>query len=479
MNSTCSVSTFSYNQRVKRAEILAVLVQRVMSKWQTTKLTIRERSKFVFNNELFSDVKFVVRDSNGENESKRRKLVIPAHKLLLSISSPVFEAMFYGELAETTDSVELPDCEYESLLELFRYMYSDEVNLSGSNVMGVLYLAKKYIVPALADKCTEYLSNNLDPSNVFIILPSAQKYEEKSLVDRCWKVIDSQTEEAVESDGFATIERSLLEAVVKRDTLSIEEVNLFKAVNLWATKECERQGLIADGEVKRRILGEPVVKGIRFSVMKQIDFANIVIDSKILTSEEVITIFKYYSSAENFPLERFESRRSGSIGDHSIHRCSRFEIVEDIIMLDGGWCYGAGMSDCLDFVVDKDIFLHGLCMFGSPNNDYSVTLELKEGGNNPAVVSKTGTFFSELMEYPNGNYYGFEVLFDAEVECKKNTSYRIEALISGPPSWDGNVGSSTVVCSGVTFTFSGDDTNGNGTCDAYGQFPEILFSVVT
>ena len=32
--------------------------------------------------------------------------------------------MFYGELSETRDSIELPDCEYESLLELFRYMYS-------------------------------------------------------------------------------------------------------------------------------------------------------------------------------------------------------------------------------------------------------------------------------------------------------------------------------------------------------------------
>ena len=56
----------------------------------------------------------------------------------------MFEALFYGDLAETRDSIEPPDCECESLLELFRFMYSDEVNLSGSNVMGVLYLAKKY-----------------------------------------------------------------------------------------------------------------------------------------------------------------------------------------------------------------------------------------------------------------------------------------------------------------------------------------------
>ena len=61
----------------------------------------------------------------------------------------MFEAIFYGELAETKDSIELPDCDYESLLELFRFMYSDEANLSRSNVMGVLYLAKKYMVPSL------------------------------------------------------------------------------------------------------------------------------------------------------------------------------------------------------------------------------------------------------------------------------------------------------------------------------------------
>ena len=60
-------------------------------------------------------------------------------------------------------------------MELFRYMYSDEVILSGSNVMGVLYLAKKYMVPSLADQCAEYLQDNLDASNVFGILTQAQK----------------------------------------------------------------------------------------------------------------------------------------------------------------------------------------------------------------------------------------------------------------------------------------------------------------
>ena len=427
----------------------------------------------MFNNGLFSDVKFVVRGPNGESNSKRRKQVIPAHKFVLSISSPVFETMFYGEQAETGDTIELPDCEYESLLELFRYMYSDEVNLNGSNVMGVLYLAKKYMVPSLADQCVEYLQDNLDPYNVFSILPSAQKYEEKNLVDQSWKMIDKQTEEAVKSDGFATIERSLLEAVVVRDTLSIKEVNLFKAVNLWATNECERQGLTKDGENKRRILGESIVKGIRFPVMEEVEFANVVLDSKILTPEEVIAFFKYFNSALHFPSEFSVSVRSGGFCDSNIQRCGRFQCIQE-----NRWGYRRRVADCIDFTVDKDILLHGLCLFGSENNDYTVTLTIKQTGTKLLLASRTGTFSSKLLQHTNGNYYESEILFDASAECKKNTNYEIKAVISGPRSFTGNDGVSSVVCSGVTFTFTNNGNSNNGTAVEVGQFPEILFSVL-
>ena len=274
--------------------------------WQTTRPTIRERTKFLLNNLRFSDVKFVVRKSKSKGKSE-----IPAHKFVLSIGSPVFEAMFYGGIAETQASIELPDCEYESLLELFRYLYSDEVNLSGSNVMQVLYLAKKYMIPSLADKCSKYLRDHLDASNVFNILPMAQKYEEKELTDRCWEVIDNQSQAATKSGGFMTIERSLLEAVVSRDTLTINEIDLFKAVDLWATKKCGNQGLKATGKEKRRIVGETVVKAIRFPVMKQQEFASVVPDTKILTQGEVINFFKFFSSAVAAPEGFLNRKRSG------------------------------------------------------------------------------------------------------------------------------------------------------------------------
>jgi len=446
---------------------MSILIEK---NWQTVRPTIRERNKFMFNNELLSDVKFVARGVNGESESKQ---VIPAHKFVLSISSPVFEAMFYGELVETIDSIELPDCEHKSLLELFRYMCSDEVNLSGSNLMGVLYLAKKYMVPSLADKCAEYLQDNLDPSNVFDILPQAQKYEEEKLVDQCWKVIDKQTEEALKSDGFATIERSLLETVVARDTLNIQEIELFKAVNLWATKRCEEQGLSTDGSEKRRILGERIVKGIRFPVMTQYEFAAVVLDCKILTPDEAFSVVKYLHSVPDTQVVFPEAIRTGS---ELFERCCRFGSV---VHTGSGYPYLPSKTECLYFEVDKDISLLGVTLCGSRNCGYSVVLRVQRWDNGYLhyVCTTRGNFSSECIKSIPVSYYGFDVFFDSPVDIKKAVSYHLEASISGSvSSCFGQNGQQSVACSGVKFIFENSCLS-NRTKVKRGQFPGFLFIV--
>ena len=424
----------------------------------------------MLNNNHLSDVKFVALQRGGENESKK---AIPAHKFILAISSPVFEAMFFGELAETKDTIELPDCEYGSLLELFRYMYSDEVNLSGSNVMGVLYLAKKYLVSSLVDKCTEYLQLNLDPSNVFSILPTAQRYEEKELIDRCWEVIDSGAEFAVKSDGFEAIERSLLEAVVARNTLAIEEVELFKAVDTWATKQCQKQGFGVSGKMKRKVLGKQIVTAIRFPLMKHNEFAAVVLDTNILTSDEIVNFFKFYSSTLTSPLGFSETPR---VNQAAFCRCGRFQSVsEEFITYSSDRHY-------LLFVVDKDIMLHGLRLLGSENNKYTVNLEVKNCPNFlwTVLVSKSGIFTAKAFQYKSFPIHGFDVLFDRPAHIKKGTHYRLEALISGPPSLNGTDGLDTVRSAGVTFRFiSSVDFLDNGTNSSVGQFLEFIFCEVS
>ena len=435
--------------------------------WQTKCLTISERTTFIFNNELLSDVKFIVPVSNSES----RKM-IPAHKFVLAIGSPVFYAMFFGEMAETKNSIELPDCEYESLLELFRYLYTDEVNLTGSNVMHVLYLAKKYMLPSLADKCSAYLHENLEASNVFSILPHAKKFDDQDLENRCWGVIEKCTEEAVTSDEFVTLQRSLVESVVKKQVLNVKEAELFKAVDRWATQEIERQGLNPDGETKRKIIGEELLNAIRFPVMSQKEFLAVVPDSNILTTKEIVDLMKHYNNMLTSPLQFSASPRTRRVAG----TCHRFLSLREPAR-HGPWRYGGTASDRICFTVNKDLHLIGVGHFGREGGTYTVRTQLNDTVSGSCVANKSGVYSSEKKHQEVTNYYGFTVLFDDAVPIKKNDCYEVVSLVSGNPSWSGNEGKSTVECFGVTFTFndSKDKTDNNGTGVNMGQFPALLF----
>ena len=298
--------------------------------------------------------------------------------------------------------------------------------------------------------------------------------EEKNLVDHCWKVIDEQAEEGVRSEGFATIERSLLETVVERDPLNIQETELFKAVNLWATKRCEEKGLSTDGSEKRKFLGERIVKGIRFPVMTQDEFAAVVLDCKILTQDEAFSLVKYLNSVPDTPLGFSEKKRTSSRG--SFQRAYRFHSV---VYTDSGYPYAAAKRDCLLFEVDKDISLLGVTLCGSKNDNYAVSIQIKclDNGDWNCICSKTGKFSSVCIESELVCYYGFNIFFDSPV-ITKSKLHRIEASICGANSCCGVDGSKYVLCSGVTFSFSKSSESRSGTRVERGQFPEFLFSVI-
>ena len=432
--------------------------------WKSTaRSTIKERCMSIFNQELLSDVKFIIQDSEGESEH----MIIPAHKFVLAISSPVFFAMFYGELAETKDSIEISDCEYESLFELFRFIYTDEVNLNPDNVMQLMYLAKKYMLPSLADKCSAFLQENLDPSNVFHVLPAAQKYEEKDLLYHCWKVIEKDTEEAVKSGGFVTIERSVLEELVEKYSLNIKEVELFKALDYWTEKECEKQGLVAEGSVKRRILGERIVKGIRFPVMEQKEFVGAVLDRDILSNKECFDMMKYFNGVQTIP-----------VGFCGTKRAVHLNLISRFSSLRKGWLYSSGLPNCIGLSVDKNITLHAVRLFGSENSKYSVTLTVEDANGEFVGIKECNILSRHMQSNWVGDYPGLDVVFVPPLLLKANTGYyRFEAKIIGPPSWYGGRGLSRVDCGGVTFFFESYTSLGFHTSVETGQFSEFVFTL--
>jgi hypothetical protein len=256
--------------------------------WQSTKKTVLERSRHMFNNPFMSDIAF-----SCEGSDKK----FFAHKYVLATSSAVFYAMFYGELAEKNSVVHLSDTDEESLEEFLRFLYTDECNLTTDNAVFVLYLAKKYIVPSLAEKCFEYFDANFAAENVFKLLQQAIQFDENKLEEKCWDFIDLKANEVVASDGFSDINQATLVELVKREPLNVEEVDLFEAVLKWSEAECSRKGLEANATNKRAAMGNAIYQ-IRFTCMTLQDFAQNASQSGILTPDEMLLFYEKLGGVE-------------------------------------------------------------------------------------------------------------------------------------------------------------------------------------
>ncbi len=118
-----------------------------------------------------SDVSFTC------GESSR---IFHAHKYVLSTSSAVFFAMFYGNLVQKESTITIPDAHEESFVEFLRYLYTDNCKITAENAIGVMYLAKKYLIPSLAQKFCKVIEKSIKP-DVFMVLEQAIQFDEKKL----------------------------------------------------------------------------------------------------------------------------------------------------------------------------------------------------------------------------------------------------------------------------------------------------------
>ena len=252
---------------------------------------------------------------------------------------------------------------------------------------------------------------------------------------------------------------------MKSEKLNVKEVELFKAVDRWAEKKIEKQGITSNGSAKRRIIGEEILKEIRFPLMSLKEFASFVVDSNILNMQEIVNMIKHYSKVLASPLPYLQSPRIGAL-----RRFCRFKDFNGT----GSWGYNNGEPDSLILSVDKDVSLHGVQHFGCEGCVYTVSMEIKDKTTNLSLVKKSGTYSSE--KDLDHIYYGFDVLFDTPVILKSGKRYEISSMISGPRSWYGKQGQTHVNFEGINFTFSRSDSVRNGTDEKRGQFPAFFFT---
>lgn len=397
--------------------------------------------------------------------------------MFLAMASPVFEAMFYGGLAETKREIKILDVQPEAFSAMLSYVYTDEVHLTSFElVCDICYAAKKYMLPDLVEECTKYLWRDLYPRNACRALEFAKLFEEPVLLEKAIQIITHQTMDVIEENTWVDIERSTLVIILSKDSLAAPESVMFDAMDRWAGKECERRGMNLTGDTKRIVLGD-AVHLIRYLALSAAEFAAGPAQSGILLQQESFSILMNISCPGSWELPDHMAKIAVARRDPgrvvevlqncgSKHWCKR-------AMMQEPHCLNTSILDCsVTFTVDKDVWIHGIEV---PSQVTDVPEQMTLESMTPPVeglpiICHSSHGYSELLyahlldgEGQRLTYTHFtakvnwnsmiEITFNRSVKINANKVYRIGMVLNKVGWYPMGVCTRRVNCEGSFFTF--------------------------
>lgn len=450
--------------------------------WQTDKKEVKERAKHLLENEQWSDCSFIV----GTEPNQK---VFNVHKLFLAMSSPVFEAMFFGGMAERNEPIPILDVQPESFKALLDYVYADKVELATfDQACELCYAAKKYMLPDLVDKCTEYLWSNLFARNACKAYEFAKLFEEPVIMEKSLEIILNETEAVLTDPSFEDIDLATLLLILEKETLNISsERDLFNAVLRWAKKECNRKGLAEDGTSLRSVIG-PALEKIHFLTLTPLQFAEGPALAPLLTQDEKYSVLMNISApGSHFPMpagfskvveprQRFriqsaiENLSSGN-GD-TFREGHKYYCIRSVTPQ--APCLNTSVLDCyLNFTVDRNICVLGIQVPTQVQSDAPDTRAFRDFGNSPMSslpTSQNGNSYTELLyahlldsdgsrltytHYTSRVWYGqlVEINFNRPVYIQRNKVYKIVVVLNKQGWYPLGAATQRMGCDAVHFTF--------------------------
>ncbi|XP_048735903.1 BTB/POZ domain-containing protein 6-like [Ostrea edulis] len=269
---------------------------------------------------------------------KEGKLV-HVHKYVLASRSPVFDAMLYGDLAESDDII-VPDIEPSSFDALLRYLYCDDISFTPDTVTSVLYAADKYGVDDLVTKIKSYLDQNITNETVLTVLESAKLFNLEDLLQKCEDFIASDPFPVLQSSSALEITKETLTYIISLDSLVMDELDIYHFLIKWTENQCDKVGIEKTDPNIRAMMGD-LIYLIRFPFMNLESFAKDVCNRDILNAQEKLNLQQVIVGNLDKTSTKFKFEK---------RICKTFCVLPgESPRYMGVWSYRRNLEDCIEF----------------------------------------------------------------------------------------------------------------------------------
>lgn len=268
-----------------------------------------------------ADVRFVF-------EVDGQEIVLPAHKIILSARSPVFHAMFFGELKEIGD-IKINDASVNGFKQFLALFYLNEVKINGDTVFELTNLANKYDVSEGLEKCEQYLLKYYtDTDGICTHLSFANKFNLNKLQENCKENIQAKAIEVFKSDDFLNTTLDVLRMILRFNDFNCFEIDVFRACINWAENTCNRDGIDSKDQQNLRRVLDDCFYSIPFTAMNIEDFSQVLSSNKTLfTTEEASDIMVHTVTGASTEFTNKFSSNVNNVGtfdwDHGLLSCDR------------------------------------------------------------------------------------------------------------------------------------------------------------
>lgn len=288
--------------------------------------------------------------------------VFKAHKLILGISSPVFEAMFYGPLASSED-IKVTDIQPDTFQLLINYIYTDTVDMTSvEQAFELLYASRKYLLEQLSDMCIAYIQANISVDNVIEVLNYPDFMHDKQLISFSLKLFCEHANYLLQ-EKKTLISYPCLKTILESDKINISEKDLIMHVFNWTLSYCEQNDIMPSMKNRHDLLCKlGLFKLLRFLTMSLEDFDEIVTDANnLLFPSEIETI---------------RTKIKGSVETENIEVLTDTSLIpRNVLKLQWCICYRSPLRSVAPINIDannyiihsrikanKSVFINSLCI---------------------------------------------------------------------------------------------------------------------